>query len=134
MNDFKPMSKKETTRQAVLDYITKAEAHGATDEEIQKALGMSPHSECPRRGELVQMGLVEKSGTWRYTSSHKKATVWVATGKHYARGFNKTPRPTKKARIAAGVELTGLERGFDNKWRTTPETTEVIHWLRRGCP
>jgi hypothetical protein len=133
MNDFK-VTVKETKQRAVFDYITRAEAHGATDEEVQKALNMNPHTECPRRIELAQLGLIEKSGTQRYTSSHCKADVWVATGKHYARGFLKEPRPSKKARIVAGKELAGRLRRFDGKWDTTPETGHVLDWLCRGCP
>jgi len=124
----------KTDRMAVLDYITKKEAYGATDEEIQAALNLSPNTERPRRIELVAQGLVEKSGIARLTSSHRKAAVWVATGKNYSRGFHKEPRPNKKACIAAGMELDGKLRRFDGHLDATPGTEQVIFWLKRGCP
>jgi hypothetical protein len=124
----------KTDRMAVLDYITKKEVEGATDEEIQVALNLSPNTERPRRIELVAQGLVEKSGITRFTSSHRKAAVWVATGKNYSRGFHKEPRPRKKQVIAAGFEIDGLTRGLDGRSRAIPETEQVIFWLKRGCP
>lgn len=51
---------------------------GATDEEMQLALGMNPSTQRPRRIELVQAGLVVKDGT-RRTSSGRMAVVWRRT-------------------------------------------------------
>lgn len=124
----------QTDLLAVLDYITKKEAYGATDEEIQVALNLSPNTERPRRIELVAQGLVEKSGITRLTSSHRKAAVWVATGKNYSRGFHKEPRPRKKQVIAAGFEMKGLAQTLGGGFCVDPETMQVIYWMCRGCP
>jgi hypothetical protein len=48
---------------------------GATDEEMQLALGMNPSTQRPRRVELVRRGLVVEDGT-RQTASGRMATVW----------------------------------------------------------
>ena len=49
----------------------------STDEEIQGWTELSPSSERPRRGELVEMGIVEESGEVRPTKSGRNATVWT---------------------------------------------------------
>jgi hypothetical protein len=69
-----------TLEQRVLDAIKAAGDHGATDEELQRALGMNPSTQRPRRGELVGANLVRDSGRTRLTVSKRKATVWIATG------------------------------------------------------
>lgn len=66
-----------TQRDRVYAYLRDT-AGGATDEEIQSALGMKVQSETPRRGELVDAGLVRDSGRKRKTSSGATATVWEA--------------------------------------------------------
>lgn len=48
---------------------------GATDEEMQLALGMNPSTQRPRRIELERFGLVVKDGT-RRTTSGRMACVW----------------------------------------------------------
>jgi hypothetical protein len=54
---------------------------GATDEEVQDLLRMSPNTERPRRIELVRMGLCRDAGRSRRTRAGRMATVWVATGR-----------------------------------------------------
>ena len=51
---------------------------GLTDQEIQDALSMPAHTECPRRIELVRAGLVVDSGEVRKTKSGRNAVVWRA--------------------------------------------------------
>lgn len=51
--------------------------HGATDEEMQLALGMNPNTQRPRRVELQQRGFIAESGRLRDTSSGRKAVVWI---------------------------------------------------------
>jgi hypothetical protein len=65
-------------RMAVLRFITERADHGATDEEIQQALGMKVQTETPRRGELVKLKYVLNSGRTRPTTSGGSAFVWVA--------------------------------------------------------
>ena len=64
-------------RRRVYQYLRDQGANGATDQEIQKALQMRPSTECPRRLELQEQGLVVDSGKRRLTESGRKATVWV---------------------------------------------------------
>lgn len=69
-----------TLRGIVLQLIVERAEHGATDEEIQRGLGLSGDTERPRRWELEKAGLVRDSGQRRRTSSGREATVWVAVG------------------------------------------------------
>ena len=62
-------------RQKVLAYLL-SRPLGATDEEIQEALGMNPSTQRPRRVELVAQGKVKDSRTVRKTRSGRNATVW----------------------------------------------------------
>jgi transcription initiation factor IIE alpha subunit len=92
MNEpFPPFQKhSETSRQAARDVLAKpmreivleALIHrgnrGATDDELQTALGMDPSTERPRRVELERAGLVIDSGERRKTRSGREAVVWMA--------------------------------------------------------
>ena len=51
---------------------------GATDEELEKKLGMRHQTISARRRELVLMGKAKDSGVKRRTTSGRKAVVWVA--------------------------------------------------------
>lgn len=52
---------------------------GATDQEIQRALGIPESTERPRRVELVRLGLVvQRDGLTRATRSGRSAAVWIA--------------------------------------------------------
>lgn len=66
-----------TLRSRVLSLL-RARPAGATDEEVQVALGMNPSTERPRRIELCEAGLVVDSGKRRPTASGRMATVWFA--------------------------------------------------------
>lgn len=68
-----------TDRERVLLVIRAEKERGLTDEEIELLLGMNPSTVRPRRGELVKLGLVGKSGRTRTTRSGAQATVWIAT-------------------------------------------------------
>ena len=65
-------------RQQVLAYLDHQGALGATDEEIQEALGLNPSTQRPRRVELVREGKVGDSGERRPTRSGRSAVVWVS--------------------------------------------------------
>lgn len=54
---------------------------GATDEELQDLLNMSPNTERPRRIELTVTGEVKDSGRSRKTRAGHPAVVWMATGR-----------------------------------------------------
>lgn len=59
----------------IFDWLDK-QPNGATDEEMQVALGMNPSTQRPRRGEMVKLGMVAKTPFTRTTKSGKKAIVW----------------------------------------------------------
>mgnify|MGYP000930291602 CR=1 FL=1 len=65
-------------RERVFAYIVACGDDGATDAETQAALGMLTQTQTPRRGELVQLGLVVDSGRRRLTPQGRPAAVWVA--------------------------------------------------------
>lgn len=65
-----------TLRAMVLEFIEAQGERGATDDEIQRALGMEGNTERPRRQELEKMGLIWATDKTRETSSGRQATVW----------------------------------------------------------
>jgi hypothetical protein len=66
------------TRGHVYRYLQGRGDFGATDEEMQEHLGMSPNTQRPRRCELVNMGVVVATSRRRKTRSDFDAVVWVA--------------------------------------------------------
>ena len=66
-------------RRMVYEYIRGCGEEGATDEEIQRALGLSGNTERPRRWQLARAGLVRPAGRTRKTIAGGSAVVWVAT-------------------------------------------------------
>lgn len=69
----------DTLRARVLEHLRACGSRGATDQEIQWALGMDPSTERPRRVELVNAGLVTATdGDTRPTFSGRQAQVWRA--------------------------------------------------------
>jgi hypothetical protein len=68
----------ETERRRVLEYIRAQGVAGATDDEVQQALGMPGNTQRPRRRELQKAGLVRITPRTRMTASGRMASVWVA--------------------------------------------------------
>jgi len=66
-------------RQRIAEFLAGRGSHGATDEEIQKALNMPGNTERPRRVELLQRRLVLDTGMRRQTSAGRYAAVWAVT-------------------------------------------------------
>ena len=66
-------------RARVLAYIVGQGPHGSTDDEGEAVLGIKPQTYTPRRGELVNLGLVVDSGRRRNTASGRPAAVWIAS-------------------------------------------------------
>jgi hypothetical protein len=63
-----------TLRGQVREFLRK---HGpATDETIQRELGMNPNTQRPRRIELVTANFVRDSGGREKTSSGRDAVLW----------------------------------------------------------
>jgi hypothetical protein len=67
-----------TDRLKVLMYLRDQGQRGATDEQIQDALGLAGSSERPRRVELLEAGLIWQSIETRATRSGRQATIWRA--------------------------------------------------------
>lgn len=65
-------------RASVYRYILSRGIDGATDEEIQDALGMDGSTQRPRRWELVKSGRVKDSMQTRRTARGRRAVVWIA--------------------------------------------------------
>lgn len=65
-------------RRRVLEFIASCGAHGATDDEVAAGTGLYLYTAAPRRVELVNAGLVVRSGERRQTPRKRRAIVWVA--------------------------------------------------------
>lgn len=109
---------------------------GATDEELEKALGIKGSTQRPRRRELEQQGLIQDSGLRRLTSSGREAIVWVAVedpmpvalpkrGKKGQKGLA-VHAPSRREVQTALQELRELVRGR----AISAELTRVGLWLR----
>jgi hypothetical protein len=61
----------------VYAYLHQQGPQGATDDELELALGLSHQGVSARRRELVLKGLVKDSGRQRKTSRNRMAKVWV---------------------------------------------------------
>lgn len=85
---FAALPRSGGTRWRVLDEIVAMTFStfyaGATDEELQARLKLSPNTERPRRIELVDGGWVEASERCRATMSGNASIVWRATTKALA--------------------------------------------------
>ena len=66
-----------TLQGRVLQFIKNRKSFGATDEEIQHALGMKLNTEVPRRRELELKGIISDSGKRRLNTSKREAIVWM---------------------------------------------------------
>jgi hypothetical protein len=71
---LRALPKSGTKRARLYDYL--ASCGGATDEEMEHALGISGNTVRPTRVSLVRDGLVEDSGLVRPTVSGNDAIVW----------------------------------------------------------
>lgn len=67
-----------TRRAQVLAFLRDRGREGATDEEMQCRIPMSPNTQRPRRVELVQSFHVVNSGRTRATFGGDDAVVWIA--------------------------------------------------------
>ena len=67
----------EAGREMVRAFLAKRGIFGATDEDMQRTLGMNPNTQRPRRRELELQGLVADSGRKRATVAKRPAVVWV---------------------------------------------------------
>ena len=63
--------------QKVYDYIKSRKYYGATDQEVEAALGLDGNTVRPSRGSLVKKGLVSDSGKTRQNQKGNDCIVWV---------------------------------------------------------
>lgn len=64
-------------------YLQKASSKGATDAELEEALGLSRATVCAARKLLVEEGLVEWTGTKRAIPMGQRPKVWrMKDGSH----------------------------------------------------
>lgn len=68
--------KAPSLRERVFDCIAAQGSHGATDLEVQAALGMDPSTQRPRRIELVKAGRIRKTDRTRKTPAGRAAAVY----------------------------------------------------------
>lgn len=74
---LKALPRTGTQRAEVLDAIIGSGTRGMTDAELQRALGMNPNTERPRRVELVEANWVVDSGQRRASAGADLSIVWV---------------------------------------------------------
>lgn len=86
-----------TLRDRVYNLIASS-TEGATDEEVEIALGLKHQTASARRRELVQAGRVVDSGSRRPTTSGRQAIVWRVA-------VSKSPPPPKKKSAAEQLEI-----------------------------
>jgi hypothetical protein len=68
----------DTLRRLVLDFLVLSGKYGATDEEMQLALGMPGNTQRPRRVELAHAGHIVMAPEMRRTRAGRLANVWRA--------------------------------------------------------
>jgi hypothetical protein len=73
---LKHPSKSDQDREAIYAYIASCGLIGATDYELERALGIEGSSLRPRRGELHKESRIRAGGV-RILPNGNKATVWV---------------------------------------------------------
>lgn len=82
-------------RQRAWEFIASQGAHGATAQEVNKALGIK-HGCCTRVTELVRLGRIERTQRTRKTSTGRSAKIHVAIApKDWVDKRSGWPCPTK---------------------------------------
>lgn len=69
-----------TKRAILLAFLRGRGDLGATDEEMQACVPMSPNTQRPRRVELVEGRHIQNSGRTRKTGAGVDAVVWIVKG------------------------------------------------------
>jgi hypothetical protein len=69
---------RESASNRIYAFLKEQGTHGATDQELEDALGIPGNTERPSRLGLVKGGHVKATKRWRYTRAHFRAIVWVA--------------------------------------------------------
>jgi len=118
----------------VLEWIRSRGSLGATDDEIEVALGMRHQNASARRNKLVQKGLVCNSGQTRETRSERQATIWIlGTGVALIGAPNdKVRRPSREQLGEAIDDIHALvEHARQSSGPLASEALETVkRWLR----
>ncbi len=69
-----------TLRDRVEEYVKRCGTSGATDDEIEEALGLRHQTASARRRELELLGRIVKGPAFRLTRSGRRAGVYLAAG------------------------------------------------------
>lgn len=75
----KAMPKRDSYRERVLRYMNDQQERGATDQEMQKALGMAGDTLRPTRLSLVRDKIITDSGQTRQNENGNECIVWVVS-------------------------------------------------------
>jgi hypothetical protein len=123
----KRMEKKvDAQRERVFQHIDTSDALGATDQEMQDALGLSSQSEGPRRVELWKADRIRDSERTRKTRAGNPAVVWV----HRRFGGKKWEEKKYPSVMLRNYRLRVV---FNSK--TTDERIDGwLKWLRKHLP
>jgi hypothetical protein len=75
------LATKDSDEGRVYGYVVRAGERGATNDEIEAALGLIHQNASARTRTLVLKGRLRDSGRTRATRSGRQASVWVATAR-----------------------------------------------------
>ena len=93
---------------------------GATDEELERKLGMKHQTISARRRELVLLGKAKSSGSKRENSSGCRATVWIACDE----------APTKAHKAVKACPLCGGSGKVRYPYEEGAEQPSLLDWSR----
>ncbi len=113
----------------VLAFLRSRGARGASDEEMQEALGMAASTQRPRRVELMRKGLVVASGTTSMTRSGRQAEVWLAAEPGSVVDASDDTRAPTKAQIAKAV--AAMRAAWRAGVAMDDDVIAVMRWLAK---
>lgn len=100
----------QAVRARIYHHIETLGEEGATDNEVERALGLRHQTASARRRELVQRGFVYDTGDRRRTDSGRKAKVWRAA------------EPEQRAALAARQATGSLQKAINARVSTLGPT------------
>lgn len=108
-------AKAPSVREIILAVLRRRGLCGATDDELERELGLSHQTVSARRRELVQAGFVIACGdSTRKTRHGRAATVWVTTGKTGEIIIPRKERASKPSKEAQQHTIKDLRRLYHN--------------------
>lgn len=113
----------------VLLYIRGCGEDGATDDEIETALGFSHQNASARRNGLAKLGAIERVGLRRLTRSGCAAEVWRAVDGDPKPPPAKPQAPTRKQRQKTAALMRKLIAAAPHVF--DDDVHKVVSWLER---